>query len=372
MLKKIKDLASIGVANVLAMGISAIFFLYIASLIGEEGYGNLSYLFAIGNIVGNIALLGSTDVLVVYRAKNVKIQSTIFLIVIIASIIGSIATYVFIESIEVSLFILGMVIFTLTVHEMLGIKNFKKYSFYIITQRVLGIGLALILYFSMGLEGIILGYALGYLPFAIFGYKSCKNTPINFQMIKTRKKFIVNSYAKALMKTFGAQLDKIIIFPLFGAAFLGNYALGFQIFVLMGILPGIIYLYILPQESSGSTQPKLKKIAVISAILISILAYFLSPVILPQLFPKFNESIEIIQIMSIALTPYTISTMIIASLLANEKIMKVVIGQGIILIILVGGIFILKEEFGILGAAMSFTISNFIGAFYYFKISKNY
>ena len=175
---------------------------------------------------------------------------------------------------------------------------------------------------------------------------------------------------KALMKTFGAQLDKIIIFSLFGAAFLGNYALGFQIFVLMGILPGIIYLYILPQESSGSTQPKLKKIAVISAILISILAYFLSPIILPQLFPKFNESIEIIQIMSIALTPYTISTMIIASLLANEKIMKVVIGQGIILGVLVGGIFILKEEFGILGAAISFTISNFIGAFYYFKISK--
>jgi len=51
--------------------------------------------------------------------------------------------------------------------------------------------------------------------------------------------------------------------------------------------------------------------------------------------------------------------------------MKVVIGQGIILAILIGGIFILKEEFSIVGAAMSFTISNIIGAFYYFKISKN-
>ena len=212
--EKIKDLASIGVSNIAAMGISAIFFLYIASLIGEEGYGNLSYLFAIGNIVGNIALLGSSDVLVVYRAKNVKIQSTIFLIVVITSIISSIVTYVFIESIVVSLFILGMVIFTLTIHEAIGIKNFKKYSLYIISQRILGIILALILYFYIGLEGIILGYALGYLPFAIFGYRSCKNTPIDFQMFTTRKKFIANSYAKALMKTFSAQLDKIIIFPL--------------------------------------------------------------------------------------------------------------------------------------------------------------
>jgi len=368
--EKIKDLASIGVANVAAMGISAIFFLYIASLIGEAGYGNLSYLFAIGNIVGNIALLGSNDVLVVYRAKNIKIQSTIFLIVVIASIVGSIATYVFIESIEVSLFILGMVIFTLTIHEVLGIKNFKMYSFYIIIQRIIGICLALILYFSIGLEGIILGYALGYLPFAIFGYKSCRNVPIDFQMITTRKKFIANSYAKALMKTFSTQLDKIIIFPLFGAALLGNYSLGFQIFALMTILPGIIYQYILPQESSGNNQSGLKKIAVISSIIVSILGYFLSPIILPQLFPKFNESIEIIRIMSIALTPYTISAMIMSKLLANEKIMKVVIGQGIILVILIGGIFVLKEEFSILGAAMSFTISNFIGAFYYFKISK--
>jgi O-antigen/teichoic acid export membrane protein len=368
--EKIKDLVSIGIANTAAMGISAIFFLYIASLIGDEGYGNLSFLFAIGNIVGGIALLGSSDVLVVYRAKNIKIQSTIFLIVVIAAIISSIVTFVLIESIVVSLFIMSMVIFSLTVHDVLGIKNFKRYSLYVISQRVLGISLALIFYFSIGIEGVILGYALGYLPFAIFGFKSCKNIPIDFEMIKIRKKFIVNSYAKALMKTFSAQLDKIVIFPLFGAAFLGNYALGFQIFILMGIVPGIIYQYILPQESSGNNQSGLKKIAVISSVLASILGYFLSPIILPQIFPKFNESIEIIQIMSIALTPYTISMMIIANLLANEKIMKVVIGQGIVLAILIGGIFILKDSLGIFGAAISFSISNFIGASYYCIISK--
>ena len=370
MLKKFKDLTSIGTSAIISTGISAIFFLFIASLIGEESYGNLSFLFAIGTIVGNIALLGSSDVLVVYRAKNIKIQSTIFLIVVIASIVGSITTYFFIESIELSLYILGMVIFTLIIHDTIGIKNFRNYSFYLIAQRILGIGLAIILYFSIGFEGIILGYALGYLPFAIFGYKSCKNVPINFQMIKTRKKFIINSYAKSLMKIFVTQLDKIIIFPLFGAALLGNYALGFQIFNLMVLLPGIIYLYIVPQESSGNNQPKLKKIAVILSVIISILGYFLSPIILPQLFPQFNESIEIIQIMSFAVIPHTISVMIIANLLANEKIMKVVIGQGIILVILIGGIFILKEEFGIAGAAMSFTISNLIGVLYYFKISK--
>ena len=57
-------------------------------------------------------------------------------------------------------------------------------------------------------------------------------------------------------------------------------------------------------------------------------------------------------------------------MLANEKIMKVVIGQGIILAIFIGGIFILKDDFSILGAAISYTASNFIGVVYYFKIPK--
>jgi O-antigen/teichoic acid export membrane protein len=368
--EKIKDLASIGGAQIIAAGISGIFFLYIASLLGDEDYGHVSYLFASANMIGTIALLGSKDVLIVFRAKDVKIQSTIFLIVVLASIICAIGSYFFIESTIVSIYIIGIVIFSLTISETLGVKNFKRYSLFVILQRVLGISLAVGFYFVIGLEGIILGYAIGYIPFGILGFVSCKNTPINFQMIKTRKKFMINSYAKSLMKTFVGQLDKIVIFPLFGAALLGNYSLGFQIFVLAGLLPGIIYHYTLPQESSGKSQTKLKKITVILTIFTSILTYFLAPTVLIQLFPRFEESVEIIQIMSFGITPFAISMMITSRLLANEKVLSVVIGQGIILIALISGIFILKDSFGIFGAAISFSISNFIGAIYYCIISK--
>ena len=57
-IEKIKDLVSIGSAQVIAAGISGIFFLYIASLLGEEDYGHVSYLFASANMIGFIALLG--------------------------------------------------------------------------------------------------------------------------------------------------------------------------------------------------------------------------------------------------------------------------------------------------------------------------
>jgi len=128
-LDKLKDLTSIGIANLSAIAISSIFWLYMAALIGEEGYGNISYLLATGNIVGSIALLGSADTLVVFRAKDVKIQSTLFLFVIVAAVIGSLVTYLFIESTAISIFILGMVVFTLILFETLGSKNYKKPTF---------------------------------------------------------------------------------------------------------------------------------------------------------------------------------------------------------------------------------------------------
>ena len=370
-LGKLKDLTSIGIANLSAMVISSIFWLYMASLIGEEGYGNISYLLATGHIVGNIALLGSSDTLVVFRAKDVKIQSALFLCVIVAAVIASLVTYLFIESTAISIFILGIVVFSLILYETLGSRNYKKYSYFIVSQRILTVFLALTLYFVIGIEGIVLGYALAYLPYVFFSYRTFKDVPIDFQIVRIRLRFIVISYGKSLMATFGSYLDKLIIFPLFGAALLGNYALGYQIFALAAILPGIVFQYVLPQESSGKSHARLKRLTVISSAIITIITFFLVPIILPFLFPDFEESVDIIQIMSLALVPSAISIMIISNLLANEKIQKVVIGQAIGLIILIGGIFVLKENFGIIGAAIAFVMSSIIAAVYYYIISKH-
>ena len=370
-LGKLKDLTSIGIANLSAMVISSIFWLYMASLIGEEGYGNISYLLATGHIVGNIALLGSSDTLVVFRAKDVKIQSALFLCVIVAAVIASLVTYLFIESTAISIFILGIVVFSLILYETLGSRNYKKYSYFIVSQRILTVFLALTLYFVIGIEGIVLGYALAYLPYVFFSYRTFKDVPIDFQIVRIRLRFIVASYGKSLMATFGSYLDKLIIFPLFGAALLGNYALGYQIFALAAILPGIVFQYVLPQESSGISHTRLKRFTVISSVIITIITFFVAPIILPFLFPDFEESVDIIQIMSLALVPSAISIMIISNLLANEKIQKVVIGQAIGLIILIGGIFVLKENFGIIGAAIAFVMSSIIAAVYYYIISKH-
>ena len=51
---KFKDLTSVGIANISAMAISSLFWLYMASLLGEEGYGQISYLLATANIASNL------------------------------------------------------------------------------------------------------------------------------------------------------------------------------------------------------------------------------------------------------------------------------------------------------------------------------
>jgi O-antigen/teichoic acid export membrane protein len=367
---KFQDLTSVGIANIFAMVISSFFWLYMAVLLGEEGYGEISYLLATANIVSNFALIGSIDTLIVFRAKDEKIQSGIFLIVIIVAIIASITSYLFIESTEVSIFIFGMVIFSLVINETLGSKNYKKYSYFIITQRILTVFLALILYFIIGLEGIVLGYAIAFLPYAIFTYKIFKDVPINFHLIRTRLGFIVNSFIKSIMLTFGSYLDKLIIFPLFGAALLGNYTLGYQLFSLAAIIPGIVFQYVLPQESSGTSHTKLKKLTVIVSMILTILIIVLAPILLPILFSEFDKTILIVQIMSLALVPNAISTMLMSNLLAHEKIKKVVIGQSISLTVIIGGIFLLNEIYGIIGAAISFTLGNIVGCVYFFTIIK--
>ena len=369
-LSKFKDLTSVGIANIAATGISSLFWLYMATLIGEEGYGNIGFLLVIGGVVGNIAMLGASDTLVVFRAKNIKLQSAIFLIVIIIAIIASTITLFLIESKEVSVYIFGYVIFSLIIYEALGSKNYKKYSIYYISQRFLAVILGVGFYFLIGLEGIILGYALAFFPFSISLYKTFKSTPIEFELVKNRSSFMINSYARSLMQSFSASLDKLIIFPIFGAALLGNYYLGFQVYNILAILPAIVFQYVLPQDSSGTSHKKLKKLTVIISAIFTGIAIILSPIIVPVFFPEFEEAIIIIQIMSIALIPSSINLMYTSKLLGSENIKIVIIGQGIGLTSMIIGIFTLGGIFEIQGAAIAFTLGSITQCIYFFIIYK--
>ncbi len=305
-----------------------------------------------------------------YTAKGEKIQPPIFVIGIVSSVISLIAVFLIFSQIGVSLYILGYVIFSLATAEILGKKQYKNYSAYLITQKILMVGFALFFYYYMGLEGVILGIGLSFFPYIIRIYKSFKNDKINFSLVRPRLGFIINSYVLDLSRTFSGYTDKLIVAPLFGFAILGNYQLGIQVLAILGILPGIVYQYILPRDSSGDSNKKLKKLTITVSVILAILGFILAPIILPVLFPKFTEAIEVIQIVSISVIPTTINLIYISKFLGNELSKIVLIGSGIFLVVQITSIFVLGELIGVNGIAVALVLGTSSEAIFLVSVNR--
>ena len=134
---KILDISSVGLTDMTGTGIVAIFWFYIASQLGPENYGELTYLISIGTLASGIALFGSNYTVWVMAAKKVDIQATIFLITGITSIISAIIVFLFFLDVGVSLIILAYVLLSLILSDFLGKKLYRTYSKYVITQKIL-------------------------------------------------------------------------------------------------------------------------------------------------------------------------------------------------------------------------------------------
>ena len=73
-INRFRDLSFFSIGTLVTNGIGGLFWLYMASLLGTEGYGEISYLISIGLIASTISLAGMSNILIVYGAKNIKIQ----------------------------------------------------------------------------------------------------------------------------------------------------------------------------------------------------------------------------------------------------------------------------------------------------------
>jgi O-antigen/teichoic acid export membrane protein len=370
-LTKFKDLSILGIGTFVANGIGGIFWLYIASLLGTEEYGKVTYFISIAIIASTVSLVGMSNTMIVFRAKGEKIQSSIYIVGIISPIITSVILFfIFHQNIEVSLYVIGFVTFTLIGAELIGLKSFSKYAKLIITQKIILVTLSIGLYHLIGYQGIILGMAISFLPFSIIIVKAFKHEKINFTILKSKYKFVVNSYLLDLVGAFNGSFDKIIIAPLLGFALLGNYQLGLQFLALLGILPGIFYQYILPHDSNQDSTKSIKKIMIIVSIIITIGSITLSPIIIPKIFPNFTEAVVLIQIMSVSVISSTIISIYTSKYLGLEKSKIVIIGSGIYLLVQIPTLIILTSYWGINGAGFSILIASIVHAIFFIIISK--
>ena len=363
-IKGLRSISQIGVATTAGNAIAAFFWIYMADLMGQEDYGELGYLLSIAAIASTISIVGGQWTMSVYTAKGVRIESSLYFISIITSTVTAIVLYFLFENVGIGVYVIGVVIFNLFVAEILGKKRYKTYSKIFFLQKIILVILAILLYYILGAEGVLLAYGISFLVFTSRIISTLRNHEFNFGLLRQRFKFWMFNYIIQLSNSARAQIDILLIGPLFGFTLVGNYFLGLQVVGLFLILPLIIFKYTLPQDSSGSSTKQIKIIAVVASIGFALLGIFVAPEVILFALPEYADTVELIPLLSLAIIPRTVTTMLMSEFLGKENNMHLLVGNLIAFSIVVLGILYLPEYFDIVGLAIAYLLSVTIQTIY--------
>tara|TARA_Y100001936_G_scaffold172127_1_gene168465 strand:- start:99 stop:1244 length:1146 start_codon:yes stop_codon:yes gene_type:complete len=374
---RLKGLSSIALSDIIGTSATAFFWFFLASLIAPEEYGEIFFYLGIVSIISSVVLLANQNTITVFIAKKIELQKTLYTITLISTFIASLILIFWFYRIDIIFVLVGYVINTLALGELLGKKSFNSYSKFVPLQKGLVVFLGLGFYYVFGVDGILYAIGLSYVGYTLLVYRGMKNEKLNFPLFKQHVGFISNNYSYGFTQIISGQIDKILIPIFISFSILGNYALGLQVIAVLNILPQIVYKFILPYDASGESNSKLKIITIFSSIGLSITGILLAPIIVPVIFPEFNESIMAIQIMSISVIPSSIALIFSSKFLGMEKSRHVLIGRIISLITITLGIILLGPNLGILGLAISFLLANSFGAIFlstsnYYLKNKNF
>lgn len=347
-------LAYVAVANLLPAGLGAIFWFVLASFLGAEQYGLLNYYIAIANVASVVALFGFSTAVTTYVAKGVesiKYQSN--LITLISSVAGALILLAFTSNTMLAVLLIGIVFFSMSTAELLGKKNYREFMIITIVSKAIQIVLALALYFLIGLDGVLLGYAVGFLALSYRYFWSFSGFKLQFHQIREHIRFIAHSFGLGIVRMLGLSLDKLIIAPLFGFALLGHYQLALQFLMALSILPASLFSYLLPEESSGIDRRKLKQVGLFLSLIFAALSFFAGPWIIKMLFPNFLDAIIPTQIMSIGIIPMSLISILNSSLLGREKSTPVFVGAAIFIAVQTFLVITLGNIMGMIGLSIA-------------------
>ncbi len=370
-MKLIKDIGAIGIADILAAGIGSIFWLYLATLLTTENYGEIQFYVSLAGMAFAFSMLGARNSIVVYEAKKIELRNTLFSISILGVIGASVVLVILYQRFDIVSLTVGMVLGELAIGYFLGKKLFNKYAVFMILQKILMVSLAVGLYFIIGIEGIIYGIGFSYMPLALIVYRSFKDTKFNLKLLKKHSGFIINNYGLIIIGNAKGNLDKLLIAPLIGFSVLGNYSIAFQVYLVLMVFTNIVFKYSLSHDATASISNKFKIFTIIISVIFSIIGIFIVPKIIPIYFPNFIDSIEAIPILSLAVIPNTISLLYSSKLLGDEKskfIVLGIIGSTIFYLIL---ILILSAEYQLFGISISYLVSSTSYALFLVLIHKN-
>ncbi len=363
-MKTIKSLSIIGFSDLSSGVISTAFWLFLASFLSISSYGEIQLLISIASIGVGISMIANSNVIIIYEIKQKGIREFLFLFSIILTTIVSIIIFIIYLRLELAILSFMTIFGEFTSGYFLGIKSFRKYGMFLILQKVLMVSLALTLNFFIGLEGLIYGIALSYTPSAVIVFRSLRQLPVNFSLLKGNFSFIINNYVFKLTSTFKKHLDKIIILPILGLETLGEFALGLQIFMGMMIFAQISYKLLLVYDSGGKNTTKFNLFVIFISIIIAIIGITVGPTLVSILFPNFINIVEIIPILSLAVVPSVINLIFTSKFLGREESKFTLIGIILYSSTYLLFITLLGSKYGLYGLGLSYLLSSIIYSSY--------
>lgn len=376
--QKIRDIGVLGFGDLVGSVLGAIFWFYLASQIEPEQYGQIQWFLGIAGIMSYIALFGSQNTITVFAAKNLKIQSTLYFISLIASIVLSTIVIIVFPSfykIDVGLILFAYVINALAIGDLLGRKLYSSYSKYILLQKGLTVILGILFFYLFGYESIIFALAFSYIFYLKRIIQNFREMKINLSLIKPWFGFIINNYFLLLITGFHGQIDKILIVPILGFTVLGNFSLGMQFIGVMWIFSGIVFKYLLAQDASGVNNRQIKIYSVIGSTVIAIIGIIILPVLIPIFFPKFIIVVDAIQIMCLHIIPASLAVIFESKLLGQLKSRYVLFGRLAGLLVMISGMILLGILYDIIGIAISLVLGSITMCLIFFfgirRLSEN-
>jgi len=367
---KLKDLLSLGFIFLSSSLILGIFWLYLASIMTKEEYGELGFLIAIANVGATISLFGIGTMVVVYETKNENVFPSSFILVLISANITALVTFGLIQNVFVSILIVGMVIFQIMLSGLNSKQRYGDFSKHKIIRAAITVGVALVLFQIFGINGILLSYFLSTL-FILKDLNSLiKNKRIEFSLLKPKIPFMLHLFSTRLTTVFVRWGDKILIGSLLGFSALADYFIAIQYFFLLTTIPLSLSIYLMPQESLGRKNKKIKIFSIIISCLVSIISIIVIPYGINNFLPKYEESIFLMQILSVGIIPLTISSIQGAEFIGKENSRVVLIASVLQAGIYFGSILLLSQEFGIVGLPIGFVLAISIRVIFNFLIKK--
>jgi len=353
---KIKDFMSLGSANFFASLIGGLFWLYIAKILDKTEYGEIGYLISFATLAGGLCIMGFGTLIVVYEPKKENVFPASYVIVVIASAIAAVIAFIFVQNIIISFLVMGMASFEIILQGILAKKQYKKFSKNIILRQMVSIGLAIFFFQIWGINGILFGYFLGTLIAFAELYPLLKNKKIEFSILRPKIRFILETFSLKISNIVFRRGDKLLVGALFGFTLLGSYFFAAQYILLLYNFPKTITQYLIPQEAEGKKNKKFKLVAILVACIVALISIVGISYGIDIFFPKFTETIILIQIMSISIIPLTISQIQIIEYLGKGNSRMVLIANIFHVTLYLLLIIVLGESFGLLGIAFAFLI----------------